>query len=312
MKEEFLFVEKYRPKKISDCILPKELKDTFQDFVNTKKIPNIILTGSSGVGKTTVARAMLEEIDAEYLMINASMYGNIDTLRTDILNFASSVSFKEGRKYVILDEADYLNPNSTQPALRNFMEEFSKGCGFIFTCNYKNKIIPALHSRCTVVEFDIKNSDKAKLAMCFMKRLEDILKTENIKYDRQVIAQVIQKYFPDWRRIINEIQRYSVSGEIDSGILQNLSEISISKLIPLIKSKNYSEMRNWLYSNSDIDAEQFFRAFYEHSSKYFKPESVPLLIVLINKYQYQHYFVADPEINLMSFLIETMVETDVI
>lgn len=312
MKEEFLFVEKYRPSTISDCILPKVLKETFQKFVEIKNIPNIILSGSSGVGKTTVARAMLEEIGCEYMIINASMYGNIDTLRTDILSFASSVSFKKGRKYVILDEADYLNPNSTQPALRNFMEEFSKSCGFIFTCNYKNKIIPAIHSRCTVIEFDIKKTDKAKLAMCFMKRLEEILDNEKIDYDRQVLAQVIQKYFPDWRRIINEIQSYSVSGKIDTGILQNLSEISISELIPYIKTKNYTEMRNWMYNNSNIDADQFFRSFYEHSAKYFKPESIPLLIVLINKYQYQHYFVADPEINIMSFLIEVMVDIDVL
>ena len=272
----------------------------------------MILTGSSGVGKTTVARAMLEEIDAEYLIINASMYGNIDTLRNDILNFASSVSFKEGRKYVILDEADYLNPNSTQPALRNFMEEFSKSCGFIFTCNYKNKIIPALHSRCTVVNFDLKNSNKAKIAMCFMKRLESILKNENVDFDRAVLAKLIEKYFPDWRRIINEVQKYSVSGKIDSGILHNLVEVSISELIPYIKDKNYSEMRNWMYNNNEMDAEQFFRAFYDNASKYFKSESIPLLIVLIGKYQYQNYFVADTEINFMAFLVEVMVECDAI
>jgi len=312
MKEEFLWNEVYRPKRIEDCVLPKNMKDIFQKFVDSGNIPNMILTGSSGVGKTTVARAMLEEIDAEYLIINASMYGNIDTLRNDILNFASSVSFKEGRKYVILDEADYLNPNSTQPALRNFMEEFSKACGFIFTCNYKNKIIPALHSRCTVIEFNVKNSDKAKLAMCFMKRLENILQAENIPFERPVIAEVIQKYFPDWRRVINEVQKYSISGQIDSGILHNLTEISISKLIPFIKTKNYPEMRNWLYNNTDIDAEQFFRSFYDNASQFFKQESIPLLVVLINKYQYQHYFVADPEINLMSFLVEVMVECDVI
>jgi len=312
MKEEFLWTEVYRPKTIEDCVLPKSMKEIFQKFVNSGNIPNMILTGSSGVGKTTVARAMLEEIDAEYLIINASMYGNIDTLRNDVLTFASSVSFKKGRKYVILDEADYLNPNSTQPALRNFMEEFSKVCGFIFTCNYKNKIIPALHSRCTVIEFDVKNSDKAKLAMCFMKRLEKILQAENIPFERNVIAEVIQKYFPDWRRIINEIQKYSISGHIDSGILQNLTEVSISKLIPLIKAKNYPEMRNWMYNNTDVDAEQFFRAFYDYASEYFKPESIPLLVVLINKYQYQHHFVADPEINLMSFLVEVMVECDAI
>ena len=307
-----MWCEKYRPKTISDCVLPVELKNIFQKFVESGNIPNMILTGSSGVGKTTVARAMLEEIDAEYLIINASMYGNIDTLRNDILNFASSVSFKEGRKYVILDEADYLNPNSTQPALRNFMEEFSKSCGFIFTCNYKNKIIPALHSRCTVVNFDLKNSNKAKIAMCFMKRLESILKNENVDFDRAVLAKLIEKYFPDWRRIINEVQKYSVSGKIDSGILHNLVEVSISELIPYIKDKNYSEMRNWMYNNNEMDAEQFFRAFYDNASKYFKSESIPLLIVLIGKYQYQNYFVADTEINFMAFLVEVMVECDAI
>ena len=223
--EEFLFVEKYRPKKIEDCILPDELKTVFQQFVDQNNIPNLLLTGGPGVGKTTVARAMLEQIGCDYIVINGSLNGNIDTLRGEISQFASSVSFKGGRKYVILDEADYLNPQSTQPSLRNFMEEFSHNCGFIFTCNFKNKIIAPLHSRCSVIEFKIAKKDKANLASQFMKRVFNILKAENIEYDKNVVAELITRYFPDWRRVLNELQRYSVTGKIDADIFTKIKTI---------------------------------------------------------------------------------------
>ena len=222
-----LWVERYRPQTIADTILPEDLKATFQQFVDQKSVPNLLLTGSAGVGKTTVARAMLEELECDYIIINGSLNGNIDTLRTTIQNFASSVSFTGGRKYVIIDEADYLNANSTQPALRNFMEEYSKNCGFILTCNFKNRIIEPLHSRCSVIEFKINKNDMADLAKQFMKRVKNILEIENIEYDKEAVAAIIMKYFPDWRRVLNELQRYSATGRVDTGILSNLQQTSI-------------------------------------------------------------------------------------
>lgn len=310
MNEEFLFVEKYRPKTIEETILPNELKATFQQFVDQKNIPNLILSGSAGVGKTTVARAMLEELGCDYIVINGSMNGNIDTLRHEILNFASSVSLSGGRKYVILDEADYLNANSTQPALRNFMEEFSKNCGFILTCNFKNRIIEPLHSRCSVIDFKISKSDMAKLAMQFLKRLETILQTENIEYDKAVIAQVIQKHFPDWRRVLNEIQRYSATGKIDTGILVNIKKTSIKELVDMMKEKNFTEVRKWVKNNLDTDVNDLYNEFYENSNEYFSKRSIPLLVVTTAKYQYQNAFVANPEINFVAYLAELMIEME--
>ena len=221
MNEEFLWVEKYRPKTVEETILPAELKATFQQFVDQKNIPNLILSGTAGVGKTTIARAMLEQLECDYIVVNGSMNGNIDTLRNEILSFASSVSLSGGRKYVILDEADYLNANSTQPALRNFMEEFSRNCGFILTCNFKNRIIEPLHSRCSVIDFKLSKSISTKLATQFFKRVEKILSGEGVDFDRAVVAELITKYFPDWRRVLNELQRYSATGKIDSGIFAN-------------------------------------------------------------------------------------------
>jgi DNA polymerase III delta prime subunit len=310
MNQEFLFVEKYRPKTIQETILPSELKATFQQFVDQKNIPNLILSGSSGVGKTTVARAMLEELQCDYIVINGSMNGNIDTLRNEILNFASSISLSGGRKYVILDEADYLNANSTQPALRNFMEEFSKNCGFILTCNFKNRIIEPLHSRCSVIDFKISKSDMAKLAMQFLKRLETILQTENIEYDKAVIAQVIQKHFPDWRRVLNEIQRYSATGKIDTGILVNIKKTSIKNLVDMMKEKNFTEVRKWVKNNLDTDVNDLYNEFYENSNEYFSKRSIPLLVVTTAKYQYQNAFVANPEINFVAYLAELMIEME--
>lgn len=310
MNEEFLWVEKYRPKTIEDTILPLELKATFQQFVDQKNIPNLILSGTAGVGKTTVARAMLEQLGCDYIVINGSMNGNIDTLRNDILNFASSVSLSGGRKYVILDEADYLNANSTQPALRNFMEEFSRNCGFILTCNFKNRIIEPLHSRCSVVDFKISKKDMAKLAGQFFKRVESILGAEGIEYDKPVVAEIIQKYFPDWRRVLNELQRYSATGKIDSGILANLQQSNLKELVSLMKVKNFTEIRKWAKNNIDTDVNVLYNEFYETAVEYFTPRCIPALVLLIAKYQYQNSFAANQEINFTAFLVEVMLEME--
>ena len=310
MNEDFLWVEKYRPKTIEDTILPNELKVIFQQFVDQKNVPNLILAGSAGVGKTTVARAMLEQLECDYIVINGSMNGNIDTLRNEILNFASTVSFSGGRKYVILDEADYLNANSTQPALRNFMEEFSRNCGFILTCNFKNRIIEPLHSRCSVVDFKISKKDMAKLAGQFFKRVESILANENVPYDKAAVAEIIQKYFPDWRRVLNELQRYSATGKIDSGILANLQQTSIRELIDFMKQKNYTEVRKWVKNNIDSDVNVLYNEFYDTASQFFTPRCIPLLVTLIAKYQYQNAFAANTEINFAAFLAEAMVELE--
>jgi len=308
MLEDFLWVERYRPKTVEDTILPPELKATFQQFVEQKNIPNLILSGSAGVGKTTIARAMLEELGCDYIVINGSMNGNIDTLRNEIKNFASSVSLSGGRKYVILDEADYLNSNSTQPALRNFMEEFSKNCGFILTCNFKNRIIEPLHSRCSVIDFKITKKEIPALAKDFMKRACTILLKENIEFDKTVVAELIKKFFPDNRRILNELQRYSATGRIDSGILVNLQELSLKNLVEFLKNKDFSNMRKWVAENLDNDADVIFRKIYDQASQYLTKQSIPAVVLIIGKYQYQHGFCADPEINLVCCLTELMIE----
>jgi DNA polymerase III delta prime subunit len=310
MNEEFLWVEKYRPKTIEDTILPVQLKAVFQQFVEQQNIPNLILSGTAGVGKTTVARAMLEQLGCDYIVINGSMNGNIDTLRNEILNFASSVSLSGGRKYVILDEADYLNANSTQPALRNFMEEFSRNCGFILTCNFKNRIIEPLHSRCSVIDFKISKSDMAKLAGQFFKRVQMILDNEKITFDTTVVAEVIKKHFPDWRRVLNELQRYSATGSIDSGILANLQQVSLNELVSLLKDKNFSGIRKWVAENLDNDQNTIFRKLYDHCSEFLVKSSVPALVLLLGRYQYQAAFSADSEINLMACLTEMMMELE--
>jgi DNA polymerase III delta prime subunit len=310
MKDDFLWVEKYRPHKIEDCILPESLKTTFSEFVKQGNIPNLLLTGSQGTGKTTVARAMCEELGLDYIEINGSMNGGIDTLRTEIKNFASTISFTGTRKMVILDEADYLNAQSTQPALRNFMEEFSKNCGFILTCNFKNRIIEPLHSRCSIIEFKIPSSQKPKLASQFHKRACGILEQEGIEFDKAVVAEVVTKHFPDWRRVLNELQRYSVTGKIDSGILSNLGEENFKSLIDLLKNKRFNDMRKWVAENLDTEPTAFFRKFYDLSSTYMKPNSIPQLILLLGRYQYQSAFVADQEINTVAFLTEVMVDAE--
>lgn len=309
MLEQFLWVEKYRPKTVAETILPADLKVTFQQFIDQKNIPNLILAGSAGVGKTTVAKAMLEELECDYIIINGSMNGGIDTLRNEIQNFASTVSFTGGRKYVILDEADYLS-NATQPALRNFMEEFSKNCGFILTCNFKNRIIEPLHSRCSVIEFKITKKDIAKLASEFLKRVQNILEQESIDYERAAVAGVITKHFPDWRRVLNELQRYAATGKIDSGILVDLDDSAFRMLIDHVKGKNFTEMRKWVGQNISSDTSTMFRKFYDDASNIVKKESIPKLVMIIAQYQYQAAFVADHEINFASFLAEVAIEIE--
>jgi DNA polymerase III delta prime subunit len=308
MRDDFLWVEKYRPHTIADTVLPPDLQATFQKFVNDESIPNLLLAGRAGVGKTTVARAMLDELGCDYIIINGSMHGNIDTLRTDILNFASTVSFSGGRKYVILDEADYLNPNSTQPALRNFMEQYSKNCGFILTCNFKNKLIDPLISRCSVVDFNIAKEDKPKLAVKFYKRALEILKKENVEAEPKAVAGVIEKHFPDWRRVLNELQRYAATGKIDAGILTNLQDDSFKQLVGFLKGKEFSNVRKWVGENSDVDPATFFRKFYDQSNELMDSPSIAQLVLILSKYQYQTAFVVDQEINIAACLTEIMVE----
>ena len=311
MREQFLWVEKYRPKMVKDAVLPASLKETFQTFVNNKNIPNLLLTGSAGVGKTTIARAMLEELDCDYIVINGSDEGrSIDVLRNELRNFASSVSLAGGRKYVILDEADYLNPNSVQPALRNFMEEYSANCGFILTCNFVNKIIQPLHSRCSVVEFKISNADKPQMAKEFFDRVQKILLLEKIEYEPKVVAEVIKKHFPDNRRVLNELQRYSATGTIDSGILATMSDGNIRTLIDALKNKEFSVVRKWVAQNVDGDVTPLFRKIYESINDNVKPQSIPQVVVTLADYQYKSAFVADQEINFMACLTELMVDTE--
>lgn len=307
MLEEFLWVEKYRPKTVADTILPDELKKTFQQFVDQKNIPNLILAGTAGVGKTTIAKAMCEQLDCDYIVVNGSMNGNIDTLRNDISQFASSVSLSGGRKIVILDEADYLNPQSTQPALRNFMEEFSANCGFILTCNFVDRIIEPLHSRCSVVKFKIPKSELPALAKQFMQRVCGILEAESIPYEKAVVAEVIKSHFPDWRRVINELQRYSATGGIDSGILRNFSDTALTKLTGYMKDKNFTAVRKWA-AETDIEPTDFFRAFFDKAEDYIEKGSIPQLVLHLSKYQYQNAFAADPEINLVACLTEIMAD----
>ena len=310
MSEEFLWVEKYRPRTVSDTILPDELKRTFQQFVDQKNVPNLLLTGSAGVGKTTIAKAMLEELGSTYITINGSMNGNIDTLRNEIKTFASAVSLDGNRKYVILDEADYLNAQSTQPALRNFMEEYSKNCGFILTCNFKNRIIEPLQSRCSVVDFNIPKDQLQAMGAEFFARCKDILEAESIQYDKKVLAEVVMRHFPDFRRVLNELQRYAATGKIDTGILTNASEENIKTVIKCMKEKSFSGMRKWVGENTDYEFTALVRRLYDVSADYLKPNSIPKLILILADYQYKHAFVADQEINTVAMFTEVMVECE--
>tara|TARA_B100000085_G_scaffold50023_1_gene43313 strand:- start:7704 stop:8645 length:942 start_codon:yes stop_codon:yes gene_type:complete len=309
MSNEYLFVEKYRPQTIEDTILPKSTKDTFKEFVKQGQIPNLLLSGSAGIGKTTIAKALCNELGADYIVINGSDEGRlIDTLRTKIKNFASTVSLSGGSKIVILDEADYISADSVQPALRNFIEEFSSNCRFIFTCNYKNRIIPALHSRCTVVDFNISPKQKQRLASDFHKRLCDICDLENIKYDDKVLVELIIKFFPDFRRCLNEVQRYGVSGEIDTGLLATLSEEKLTPLIDMLQDKNWSGMRKWVGQNSDQDFNSLYRKVFNTLEQRLEPSSIPACVLLIADYQYKSAFAMDAEINFTACLTEIMSE----
>ena len=306
---DYLWVEKYRPKTIEDCILSKDIKETFSQFLKQKEIPNLLLSGTAGTGKTTVARALCEELGADYIIINGSDEGRqIDTLRNKIKNFASTVSLTEdaNHKVVIIDEADYMNADSVQPALRNFIETFYNNCRFIFTCNYKNKIIPALHSRCTVIDFSIKNGQKVKTAKAFMERMSNLLTDENIEFDKKVLAELIQKYYPDFRRTINELQRYSVRGKIDSGILFSLSEANTKELCKTLKDKKFNDMRKWVVQNIDKEPASLFRGIYDSMYESLDSKSVPQAILIIAGYQYKAAFVADHEINMVACLTEIM------
>jgi len=307
MKETFLWVEKYRPRTITDCILPESIKNTFIEFVGQKDIPNLLLSGGSGVGKTTVARALCEELHADYILINGSEESGIDVLRNKIKQFASTVSLQSGSKVVILDEADYLNPQSTQPALRGFIEEFHRNCRFIFTCNFKNRIIEPLHSRCSVIEFKI-NGNRIMLAEQFMERVDQILKAEKIGYEEPVVAELIMKHFPDWRRVLNELQRYSVSGTIDSGVLVNIAEVNLTELMNHLKNKEFTKMRKWVVDNIDNDPVKVFRKIYEKLYEYMKLDSIPNAVILLGEYQYKSAFVADQEVNLLACLTEIMAQ----
>ena len=302
--KEFLFVEKYRPQTIADCVLPKDLKNTFKSIVLKGELPNMMFTGSAGTGKTTVARALCNELGLDYILVNGSEDGNIDTLRGKIKQFASTVSLQGGQKVVILDEADYLNPQSTQPALRGFIEEFSSNCRFILTCNFKNRIIEPLHSRCSIYEFNLGN--KALIAEQFMARLQFILDSENITYDNAVIAELIMKYIPDWRRVINECQRYGMSGHIDTGVLVTLSESSVKGLMGDLKSKNFKDMRKWVTNNIDVESAKLFRMVYDNMIKYVEPNSVPQLVLILADYSYKDSFMADHELNVVACMTEIM------
>ena len=303
--EQTLWTEKFRPQTIDDCILPDRLKKPFQEYVNQKNIPNLLLAGGPGVGKTTVAKAMCKEIGCDFMVINGSDESGIDIFRTKIKNYASSMSLSGGRKVIIIDEADYLNPNSTQPALRNAIEEFASNCSFIFTCNYKNRIIEPLHSRCAVIEFNLKNGEKAKMASAFFKRIQTILQSEKVEFDDSVIAELVKKHFPDFRRVLNELQRYSQFGKIDTGILTQIGDVSIAEVVKFIQQKDFGAIRKWVATN-EIDSATLFRKLYDSFYDTLKPQFIPQAVLIIADYQYKNAFVADTEINLVACLTELM------
>ena len=308
-----LWVEKYRPTKIEDCILPDEIKTTFQSIVDSGEIPNLLLTGSPGIGKTTVAKALCNQLDCDWLMINGSDEGRmIDTLRTTVVNYASTVSLSGGKKVIVIDEADYMNKDSVQPALRGVIEEFSKNCRFIFTCNFKNRIIPALHSRCSVVDFIISKNDKPALGMEMLENVKRILNEEGVKYEENVLVQLILKYFPDFRRVINELQKYSLNGIIDEDILKQSSDENFNELFVALKGKDFSGMRKWVAQNIDNDHVRLYRQIYDTLNNRFEKKSIPQAVLTIANYSYMSAFVADQEVNMVACLTEIMMESEFI
>jgi DNA polymerase III delta prime subunit len=307
--EHLLWTEKCRPQSIEDCVLPERLKKPFQEYVNQNNIPNLILSGGPGVGKTTVAKAMCNQIGCDFMVINGSDESGIDIFRTKIKNYASSMSLAGGRKVIIIDEADYLNPNSTQPALRNAIEEFAGNCSFIFTCNYKNRIIEPLHSRCAVIDFALKNGEKAKMASAFFKRVQSILQSESVEFDDAVIAELVKKHFPDFRRILNELQRYSQFGKIDTDILSQIADVSITEIVKNIKEKDFGSIRKWVASN-EIDSNTLYRKLYDALYDTMKPQSIPQAVIILADYQYKSAFCADQEINTVACLTELMVNCE--
>ena len=307
--EHILWTERYRPQTVDECILPERLKKPFEEYVKSGIIPHLLLSGGAGVGKTTIAKAMCNEISADYIIINGSDESGIDVFRTKIKNFASTISFTGGRKVIIIDEADYLNPNSTQPALRNAMEEFAENCSFIFTCNFKNRIIDPLHSRCSVVDFTLRNEEKVQMAGLFFKRITNILTQENVEFDSKVIAEVVKKHFPDFRRTINELQRYSKFGKIDTGILTQIGDVSIQEVIKHLKEKDFGALRKWVAMN-DVDSATLFRKIYDNLYEILQPQSIPQAVIILADYQYKQAFVADAEINLVACLTELMVSVE--
>ena len=310
-REDFLWVEKYRPKRISDCVLPSDLQEPFSEFIEQGKLPNLIFAGGPGTGKTTAARALCEETQTDYLMVNGSDEGrNIDTVRTTLNQFCSSVSMTGNRKAILMDEADYMNPESVQPALRGFIERFGNNVSFLFTCNYPNRIIDPIHSRCAVFDFTIPVNEKKKIGELYLKKCSEILGLNNIEYEKKVIAELIMKHFPDFRRVLNELQRYSVSGRIDTGILSSLEEVNIGELMSSLRGKKFSDVRKWANSNSDSENTQIFRKLYDNLSSHLKPQAIPQAVLIIADYQYKSAFVADQEINLVACLTEIMVECD--
>lgn len=304
----YLWVEKYRPQTIEDCILPDNTKSTFQEIVDSGQLQNLLLSGGPGCGKTTVAKALCNELNTDWIIINCSEDGNIDTLRTRIRQFASTISISGNNKAVILDEFDYANPQSMQPALRGFMEEFSKNCRFILTCNFKNRVIEPLHSRCTCIDFKFDNKDKMKLSAKFMDRAKFILDSEKVKYDEKVLAKLIVKFSPDFRRLINELQRYSRSGAIDVGILSEAGDVAVEELMKAMKSKNFQDVRKWVAMNLDNDSSHVFRKIYDALHESLEPSSIPSAILIIADYQYKAAFVADHEINLTACVVQLMME----
>lgn len=310
MKEEFLWTEKYRPRRVKETILPEQTKKIFQEFVDKKNVQNLLLTGTAGTGKTTVAKAMLDEIGADYLIINGSLNMDKATLKNDIANFASTMSFVGGRKYVILDEADYLNITHVQPGLRNFMEEYSGNCGFIFTCNFPNKIMDAIKSRCAVIDFKITNQDKTKLAGQFHKRCCEILKAENVEFDPAVVAEVIKKFFPDNRKVLGELQKYSQLGKIDTGILASVRDSSVKEVIKFMQEKDFTSIRKWCAENSDISSDELFSSLYKLILESMTPVGAAQATIILAKYQEYSKGCSNLEINNCACLTEIMIEAE--